>query len=443
MNLTRNHFLLPVILIATALVIGPASTQASPAGPCLPGAVYDPACDVNHDGAINVLDIQLAAGHWGHAGPWSSSSWDLTGNAGTTPGTNFLGTIDNQPLELKVNNQRALRLEPHATSPNVVGGHSSNAVTPGAYGATIAGGGSAAGPNTVGGTHGVVGGGYANGAGGPYATVGGGIYNQVTAQYGTIAGGGYAINGQGNRVTDEGGFVGGGGNNQAGNAAGPTTDAYYATVSGGWANIAAGKYATVPGGEGNTAFGDFGFAAGHGAHAANQGCFVWGDSTNDDVICSTPDLWIARASGGVDFFTNAGLTSGVYLTAGGSSWNVVSSRAAKENLAPVDGRALLERLAAIEIGTWNYTAQDPAIRHVGPMADDFNALLAGLGGEGQESINSLDADGVALAAIQALYRITQKHAAQNAALRQELTVLSQQNADLALRLAALEESLSQ
>ena len=43
--------------------------------------------------------------------------------------------------------------------------------------------------------------------------------------------------------------------------------------------------------------------------------------------------------------------------------------------------------------------------------------------------------------IQALYWITQKHAAQNAALRQELTVLSQQNADLALRLAALEESL--
>lgn len=64
----------------------------------------------------------------GHAGPWSSSSWDLTGNAGTTPGANFLGTTDNQPLELKVNSQRALRLEPHATSPNVVGGHSSNTV---------------------------------------------------------------------------------------------------------------------------------------------------------------------------------------------------------------------------------------------------------------------------------------------------------------------------
>ena len=29
--------------------------------------------------------------------------WSLSGNAATTPGTNFLGTSDNQALELKVN----------------------------------------------------------------------------------------------------------------------------------------------------------------------------------------------------------------------------------------------------------------------------------------------------------------------------------------------------
>jgi hypothetical protein len=37
--------------------------------------------------------------------------WQLAGNAGTTPGVNFLGTTDNQPLEIRVNNQRAVRIE--------------------------------------------------------------------------------------------------------------------------------------------------------------------------------------------------------------------------------------------------------------------------------------------------------------------------------------------
>jgi hypothetical protein len=32
-----------------------------------------------------------------------SNAWLLGGNAGTTPGTHFLGTTDNQPLEVKVN----------------------------------------------------------------------------------------------------------------------------------------------------------------------------------------------------------------------------------------------------------------------------------------------------------------------------------------------------
>ncbi|HEX4644006.1 MAG TPA: hypothetical protein VH598_00200, partial [Verrucomicrobiae bacterium] len=38
--------------------------------------------------------------------------WLLNGNSGTTPGANFLGPSDNQPLEFHVNGQRALRLEP-------------------------------------------------------------------------------------------------------------------------------------------------------------------------------------------------------------------------------------------------------------------------------------------------------------------------------------------
>ncbi|RMF36568.1 MAG: hypothetical protein D6759_03430, partial [Chloroflexi bacterium] len=52
--------------------------------------------------------------------------WKLGGNAGTTPGSDFLGTTDNQALELHVNSTRALRLEPTTGTPNLIGGYSGN-----------------------------------------------------------------------------------------------------------------------------------------------------------------------------------------------------------------------------------------------------------------------------------------------------------------------------
>jgi formylglycine-generating enzyme required for sulfatase activity/photosystem II stability/assembly factor-like uncharacterized protein len=42
----------------------------------------------------------------------TGAGWGLSGNRGTTAGANFLGTTDNQPLEIKVNSQQALRIEP-------------------------------------------------------------------------------------------------------------------------------------------------------------------------------------------------------------------------------------------------------------------------------------------------------------------------------------------
>lgn len=76
-------------------------------------------------------------------GVTGGGAWSLTGNAGTDPSANFLGTIDNVPLELRVNNERALRIEPPGSttySPNLIGGHTGNWVSPGVVGATIGGG---------------------------------------------------------------------------------------------------------------------------------------------------------------------------------------------------------------------------------------------------------------------------------------------------------------
>lgn len=454
--------------------------------------------------------------------------WKLGGNSGTTPSVNYLGTSDNTALELKVNNLRALRLEPSAISPNVVGGYPGNNVIAGGVGGTVGGGGAAGATNRVTDSFGVVGGGANNQAGNgnvdladaTYATVGGGQGNTAGAPHATVAGGngnsaqgsasavggGAANQAQGNWAVVSGGWnntasaplstvgggysnsasderatvaggsgnmasayaatVGGGYQNRAsatratvGGGSGNTASGIYTTVSGGYQNaaiyqyasvggghsnvasgsyaavagglqnVASGQWSAIPGGSSNEASANYTLAAGRHAKATSAGCFVWGDSTDADVVCSDTDRFIARASGGVYFYTNSALTSGMYLAAGGSSWNAVSDRSLKENFAPVDGREVLRRLANISITTWNYKAQDPAIRHIGPMAQDFNRLVDGLGGEGETYINTLDADGVALAAIQGLYQ-------ENLALRQRVT-------DLEARVAALEALVAQ
>lgn len=44
----------------------------------------------------------------------SSKSWDRTGNSGTDPALEFLGTLDATPMEIRIENLQAMRLEPYA-----------------------------------------------------------------------------------------------------------------------------------------------------------------------------------------------------------------------------------------------------------------------------------------------------------------------------------------
>ena len=89
-------------------------------------------------------------------------------------------------------------------------------------------------------------------------------------------------------------------------------------------------------------------------------------------------------------------TYGVHAAVNGSVQ--VSDRAAKEGFAAVDSALILDRIAHMPIQSWRYTGETP--RHIGPMAQDFAAAF-GLGSDDRH-IHSLDANGVALAAIQAL-----------------------------------------
>ncbi len=70
------------------------------------------------------------------------------------------------------------------------------------------------------------------------------------------------------------------------------------------------------------------------------------------------------------------------------------------------------------LSTWNYKAQDDSIRHMGPMAQDFRAAF-GLG-VSDKLIDTIDPDGVALAAIQGLHSLVQEKDAEIAELRGRL-----------------------
>ena len=59
------------------------------------------------------------------------NAWKTTGNAGTAPGPNFIGTTDNQSFDVRVNNSRALHLQPvTGAASTIIGGSSINSVDP-------------------------------------------------------------------------------------------------------------------------------------------------------------------------------------------------------------------------------------------------------------------------------------------------------------------------
>jgi hypothetical protein len=412
------------------------------------------------------------------AGP--SSSWGLVGNGGTTPGTHFLGTTDSAAIEIKVNNVRALRIEPvyHSSTgrtSNVILGDSANSVASGVFGATVSGGGSEF-VNHVGANHGTVGGGtgntvtglggsvvggisntatgdesfvgggslnvaegnYAvvaggrsNTAGGDYdSTVGGGNGNTATGDGSTVGGGSYndaegnhAVVGGGNdnSATHSKSFVGGGESNTASNMAATVCGGFVnsatggsSTVAGGAHNSATATWATVPGGRWNEARGQFSFAAGRRAKAFHSGSFVWHDatySTSDSLVSTAGNQFLARASGGFQFLTAAApnLTTGAGLAAGSGTWGSLSSKSSKTAFENINTRDYLDRVASLELKEWKYKTEDPSVTHVGPMAEDFYATFGH--GPSEESITTVDADGVALAAIQGLYELVKEQQA--------------------------------
>ena len=454
--------------------------------------------------------------------------WSSTGDSGSDPAVNFIGTLDAQPFVVRTRNASSLRIEPSSVlsggSPitaNLVGGSSANVAGVGVRGATIAGGGAIPGGdlgfnaeagNRVLGHYGAIGGGFAN-------VVGGGLGNPNASTHATVAGG------DGNTASADRATVGGGQLNAATGSA--------ASVLGGERNTAAGNRSTVGGGSANCAGGSDSWAGGFrakirrgsgsgaageacvgvppsGTSSGDEGTFMWADSESADFVSTGPDQFNVRARGGmgintaprdpnveltvrgragdafggnadvqlivdnanqegIQFGASAGgsgsndaafeiaqsnattyaprltlfgsgavtirsnttaANTGVSMAANAGSWSSLSDRRLKTAIAPVDAAEVLARVLDLPLSTWSYIAQGEAIRHMGPMAQDF-ASAFGLG-ENDTTIATIDADGVALAAIQGL----------DAKLGAERDALRAENAALRERLARIERTLA-
>lgn len=235
----------------------------------------------------------------------------------------FFGTTGSSALEIKVDDQRALRIQPGSDSSggpfappsgvsgpaSIVAGYADNSVSGGLDGATIGGGGGfeifpdfSSGdpaatirderPNIIegSGSYATIGGGWGNLASARQATVGGGSFNEATGTSSTIAGG------SSNTASRQNSTVGGGAAN--------TADGDTATIGGGFGNQASGLWATIPGGRSNMASGEASFAAGRQADALHDGTFVWADSSTTDFASTGADQFLIRADGGVGIGTN-------------------------------------------------------------------------------------------------------------------------------------------
>jgi hypothetical protein len=184
---------------------------------------------------------------------------------------------------------------------------------------------------------------------------------------------------------------------------------------------------------GGTAKGDSSFSAGAMTEALSFAEVVLGyANSNTGYTPASTTEWVAtdrllvvggRWANPLVLFKNGNLTITGALTQG-------SDRNRKTDIVSIDAAAVLDKVAALPLATWRY--KDDTVTHLGPMAQDFYAAFH-LGAD-ETGIASVDADGVALAAIQALKK-------QLDAKEARIAQLEQEQAALTARLAALEAKL--
>ncbi len=254
--------------------------------------------------------------------------WSITGNSGTTPGTDYIGTSDAQALYLDVNGSPSLILNTNGGIQRIEGNNargleavdlqlnedSAQEVASGSV-STISGGYD----NIASGTRSTVGGGAYNTAGDITVdhlldpTIGGGFHNTASNSEATVAGG------ADNVASGLGSFVGGG--------TGPgilnnTASGDLSSVVGGWVNTASGNYASVGGGGNMKASGSYASISGGQQNVASgAGSFIggggWDGTTANGNTASGNASSVSSGLGNVN--------AGNYSFIGSGQGNIIDS----------------------------------------------------------------------------------------------------------------------
>ncbi|MDH7462943.1 tail fiber domain-containing protein [Chitinophagaceae bacterium 26-R-25] len=364
----------------------------------------------------------------------SSSDWKLTGNSGTSAGTNFVGTTDDVSLMFKINGNEAGYIGNSANGFTVeLGSNASVAKWGGTYAvavganstasntgatslggkATSAGNATAVGYNANANQEAVAIGANATTNGNESVAIGTSsatnFQSVSVGKLATSAQSGVAIGYNASTTAMNTVAIGyssaTGGQNSS--AIGPYSKAsgfqanafgYGATASGqsssafGGVSVASG-YQSTSIGLGSSATGGNATALGANATAANDNTVVIGNKTvsvlmNDAAYDATKALVVgSKNSNG----------NGAYLTVGGA-WTNASDRNLKENITKVSSADVLTKIMALDVLKWKYKGTNEY--HIGPMAQDFFAAFS-LGTD-DKHISSVDPAGVALVAIQEL-----------------------------------------
>ena len=158
----------------------------------------------------------------------------------------------------------------------------------------------------------------------------------------------------------------------------------------------------------------------------NIGVQAWGSNVGLDAFSQNGNAVVGRSGrANAAYFYGGSGGIGVCSYNGGAGWNCTSDRNKKENFKAVNSQAVLEQLAKLPITRWNMKGDRQKTPHMGPVAQDFKVAF-GLG-DGNTTINTADAQGVALAAIKGVY--------------EKNLVLEQQVKTLEARLKVLEKAL--
>ncbi|MGE3801612.1 MAG: tail fiber domain-containing protein, partial [Candidatus Kapaibacterium sp.] len=325
----------------------------------------------------------------------SASFWLIGGNAGTTAGTNYIGTNDDQAFQIHVDDGnssgsngrgRVMLFEPNASSANIIGGFKSNTVSSGIVGATISGGGKVGGVNTISSDYSTIGGGAINSVGisSVNSTIAGGVSNTITgsAQNGTIAGGlenqivsgdHSTISGGFNNIIQAGAFgstVSGGTNNQ--------TSSWESVIGGGDQNTigSSSLFSTIAGGNTNSidnssSNSTIGGGIANSIGASNESGTVGGGNSN--TIGENSDESIV--GGGLE---NSVDSSAARSTIGGGYRNFITTGAGSSTIAGGEKDT-------IENGSWQSTIGGGGSNKI--SASSWQSTIAG-GGSNTISSNS-------------------------------------------------------